>query len=65
MGLEWPPMSTDTSLIDQTFSPVRWEDGLKLLDQTRLPAEETWLDCDTPEDVAAAIYRLSVRNGAT
>ena len=54
-------MSTDTSLIDQTFSPIRWEDGLKLLDQTRLPAEETWLDCDTPEDVAAAIYRLSVR----
>jgi methylthioribose-1-phosphate isomerase len=54
-------MSTDTSLIDQTFSPIRWEDGLKLLDQTLLPAEETWLDCNTPEDVAAAIYRLSVR----
>lgn len=44
------------------FSPIRWQDGgLKLLDQTRLPREETWLDCDQPEDVAAAIYRLSVR----
>ncbi len=44
------------------FSPIRWRDGgLKLLDQTRLPREETWLDCDRPEDVAAAIYRLSVR----
>lgn len=44
------------------FSPIRWQDGgLKLLDQTRLPSEETWLDCDQPEDVAAAIYRLSVR----
>ncbi|MFQ5526264.1 MAG: S-methyl-5-thioribose-1-phosphate isomerase [Thermoanaerobaculia bacterium] len=45
-----------------TFSPIRWQDGgLKLLDQTLLPREETWLDCDQVEDVAAAIYRLSVR----
>jgi len=45
-----------------TFSPIRWQDGgLKLLDQTRLPSEEAWLECDQPEEVAAAIYRLSVR----
>jgi methylthioribose-1-phosphate isomerase len=45
-----------------TFSPIRWEDDhLKLLDQTRLPREEVWLDCREPEDVARAIYRLSVR----
>lgn len=43
------------------FSPIRWHDGLKLLDQTRLPHEETWLDCDRVEDIAEAIYRLSVR----
>jgi methylthioribose-1-phosphate isomerase len=44
------------------FSPLRWQDGsLLLLDQTRLPAVETWLDCRTPEQVADAIRRLAVR----
>ena len=44
------------------FSPIAWEgDHLRLLDQTRLPAEETWLECRRPEEVAAAIRRLSVR----
>lgn len=43
------------------FSPIRWRDGLELLDQTLLPREETWIRCETPEDVAGAIYRLSVR----
>jgi len=44
------------------FSPMRWTgESLALLDQTRLPAAEEWLDCRTPEEVAAAIYRLSVR----
>ena len=48
--------------MNETFSPMRWADGtLQLLDQTRLPVEETWLDCDTPEQVAAAIRRLAVR----
>jgi len=45
-----------------TFSPIRWsDDHLELLDQTRLPSEEIWLECRTPEDVAGAIRRLSVR----
>jgi methylthioribose-1-phosphate isomerase len=44
------------------FSPMRWAGpGLRLLDQTRLPAEEVWIDCETPEDVAGAIRRLAVR----
>ena len=44
------------------IAPLRWEDGvLVLLDQTRLPAEEVWLRCETPEQVADAIRRLSVR----
>jgi methylthioribose-1-phosphate isomerase len=43
-------------------APLRFEDGvLELLDQTRLPAEVVWLRCTTPDDVAAAIARLSVR----
>ncbi len=51
---------------DQTpsepFSPIRWEgESLKLLDQTLLPAEETWLECREPEQVADAIRRLAVR----
>lgn len=46
----------------ETFSPIRWTRGrLELLDQTRLPQEETWIRCETPEEVSAAIYRLSVR----
>ena len=45
----------------EVFSPIRWDNGLKLLDQTLLPREETWIDCTTPEIVADAIYRLAVR----
>ena len=50
----------------QTFSPIRWHDApgdahLQLLDQTRLPTEEVWLECREPEQIAEAIYRLSVR----
>ncbi|HLX10746.1 MAG TPA: S-methyl-5-thioribose-1-phosphate isomerase [Thermoanaerobaculia bacterium] len=44
------------------FSPLRWQDGaLLLLDQTRLPEHEAWLECRTPEQVADAIRRLAVR----
>ncbi len=42
--------------------PLRWADGaLELLDQTRLPAEELWLRCERPEQLADAIRRLAVR----
>jgi methylthioribose-1-phosphate isomerase len=53
---------TDSPSAVAEFSPLRWQDGsLLLLDQTRLPAVETWLDCRTPEQVADAIRRLAVR----
>jgi methylthioribose-1-phosphate isomerase len=43
-------------------APLRWDDGvLLILDQTRLPAEEAWLRCDAPAQVADAIARLAVR----
>ena len=46
----------------EPFSPMRWDgDHLKLLDQTRLPEAEAWLDCREPEQVADAIRRLAVR----
>jgi methylthioribose-1-phosphate isomerase len=44
------------------LSPIRWEDGaLALLDQRRLPAEEAWLRCEKPEQVAEAISGMAVR----
>jgi len=43
------------------FTPIRWSDGLELLDQTLLPREEVWIECATPEIVADAIRRLAVR----
>lgn len=43
-------------------SPIIWTgDFLQLMDQTRLPEELVYLDCKTPQDVAEAIKRLSVR----
>lgn len=50
----------EASAVD-LFSPIVWQDGLKLLDQTRLPVEEIWLDCREVDQVADAIRRLSVR----
>jgi methylthioribose-1-phosphate isomerase len=44
---------------------IEWTCGadgcLRLLDQTRLPAETAYLDCHTAEDVWQAIRQLSVR----
>ena len=42
--------------------PLRWEEGaLLVLDQRRLPAEESWLRCEGVGDVAEAIRGLAVR----
>ncbi len=44
--------------------PLRWDGdnfSVHLLDQTRLPVEEVWLDLTTPEEMAEAIRRLQVR----
>ena len=44
------------------FSPLFHDDNaLQILDQTKLPANEVWLHCDSVEKVALAIERLSVR----
>jgi methylthioribose-1-phosphate isomerase len=53
---------SDTPETAALFSPIHWEDDhLRLLDQTRLPDTEAWLDCEEPEQVADAIRRLAVR----
>jgi methylthioribose-1-phosphate isomerase len=42
--------------------PVRWaDDHVVILDQTRLPAEESWLRCGRVSEVAEAICALRVR----
>jgi methylthioribose-1-phosphate isomerase len=42
--------------------PLRFEDGaLLVLDQRLLPAEERWLRCDSPAEVAECISTLAVR----
>jgi methylthioribose-1-phosphate isomerase len=42
--------------------PLRWDDGvLMVLDQRRLPSEETWLRCETADDAADCIRTLAVR----
>ena len=41
---------------------LRWDGGrLRVLDQTRLPATETWIDLTGAQDTAAAIRALVVR----
>ena len=41
---------------------MRYEDhALLILDQRRLPSEEVWLRCETPDQVAEAIRTLAVR----
>ena len=44
--------------------PLHWNEEagrVDLLDQTRLPVEELWLDIETPEQMAEAIRMLRVR----
>jgi methylthioribose-1-phosphate isomerase len=44
------------------ITPLRWDSGaLLVLDQRLLPAEETWVRCETPEQVADCIGKLAVR----
>ncbi|TDU30781.1 methylthioribose-1-phosphate isomerase [Panacagrimonas perspica] len=42
--------------------PIVWSgDHLRLLDQRELPARETWVECRSAADVAAAIHGMAVR----
>jgi methylthioribose-1-phosphate isomerase len=44
------------------IEPIAWaNDRLRLLDQTRLPTEEIWLELDDEREVAAAIREMRVR----
>ena len=44
------------------IAPVKFiDDKMMILDQTRLPGEEVYIEAVTKEDVWAAIYHLKVR----
>ncbi len=45
------------------IAPVRWDSqgAVLLLDQRKLPAEETWVRCTTHQEVAASIRAMVVR----
>jgi methylthioribose-1-phosphate isomerase len=46
----------------RAVAPIRWDGRrLRVLDQTRLPDAETWLELTGADDTAAAIRRLAVR----
>lgn len=48
--------------INTTYLPIEWlSDRVKILDQTRLPGEEVYLEFARYEDVASAINELKVR----
>ena len=44
------------------MATVEWVgDGVRLIDQTRLPEQEAYVLCTTAEEVAGAIRRMVVR----
>ena len=56
------PVSKHDSSSHDSIRAVLWQgDHLRLLDQRRLPFEETYIDCRSAGDVAAAIRDLAVR----
>ena len=41
---------------------IKWTDGkVKLIDQTKLPLDEVFIETDNYQEVCRAIYRLSIR----
>ncbi|HVY54577.1 MAG TPA: S-methyl-5-thioribose-1-phosphate isomerase [Thermodesulfobacteriota bacterium] len=45
-----------------SFKTIEWKDGrVVMIDQTKLPREETYVECKTYEDVADAIKRMVIR----
>ena len=54
--------STVTTTASKTFRPINWRDGkVRLIDQTRLPSAEVWLELERYRDVIAAIKEMRIR----
>ena len=55
-------MKTQETFKVLDISPIKYIDGkLTLLDQTKLPGQEVYIDVETKEDMWDAIYHLKVR----
>ncbi|WP_339532807.1 S-methyl-5-thioribose-1-phosphate isomerase [Pseudomonas mucidolens] len=55
----------DRLLAAEKVKAIDWRDGvLHLLDQRRLPFEETWITCATAAEVALAIRSMAVRGAS-
>ena len=51
-----------TSVKSTSFRPIHWIDGaVSLIDQTRLPMEEVWLELNDYRDVVSAIKDMRIR----
>src|SRR5206468_1934271 len=59
----WGRMNAATSRGSAAVvSPIEWKAGsVTLLDQTRLPLEEVYVEVSDPSEMASAIRRLAVR----
>jgi len=48
--------------MSNAIEAITWaQDHIRILDQTKLPEKEVYLECTTLEDIAGAINRLSIR----
>ena len=55
-------MGKETGIKKTDYQPIEWlGDKVRILDQTRLPREESYLDLDDYGEVASAIRELKVR----
>ncbi len=53
---------TETQTTHTALAPIEWREGcIRLLDQSRLPSEEAYLDLRSTEDVVRAISEMRVR----
>jgi methylthioribose-1-phosphate isomerase len=58
----WHPLLCTNYNLTQMIKPVEWTtQGVRLIDQTRLPIEEIYVTCATYQEVATAIRDMIVR----
>jgi methylthioribose-1-phosphate isomerase len=56
------PLRSTQNLIEPMIQTLEWTDkGVRFIDQTKLPTEETYVTCKNYEQVADAIRNMVVR----
>src|SRR3989304_5805873 len=63
MGVDCYCMVREGTIVVAEIQTIAWlpEGAVRILDQTRLPGEEVYVECRDAEDVAEAIRRLRIR----